>query len=1012
MTASILAGCGSGGSGGSGGQGSGDSATGGNGTETTSAAAADANEDGGLYYYSDGQRIPLTPSTKEIAVRPGTGISADRATDALAGDRALIAAPGAKEIGRTGFFLMGLKPETPEGEVQPLTERLASTSSVGFVSPVFEFPDAKMIVPDEIILKFKDDAPPVLISRAISSYEVLKKGNWGKNSFLLRVKVSSGVKVLQAANALHAHPWIEYSHPNFIRLLQRAPRLPPERKEKQDPQPGGPSRGTRGPLKIEPAQEALPLENPLAPSPSTIGPFSTGPPSWQAILDEGFEDFTSAGPVWTVTGDPKWGRTDYTHDTDADNYSVWCAKDGTNGLDPYTENYANDMSTNMTCGPFDLTDATYGQLRFRYWLQSQDDYDFLQYYLSTDGSHFYGDPSSRFQSSGGSGAWRSETAHLTDFAPAYLGDYPGDLTGHQVWLRFAFTSDVVTTAKGAFLDNVQILKATGDSQISNDTWSPRQWALQNVGQTGGNPGADISASEAWGITRGDPSIIVAVIDEGVDTHHEDLALVPGYDATGGNLGGEPSGDDAHGTNVAGIIAAVADNGKGVAGVAPGVKIMPVRIAYTSGEYWVTDDSQIADGIRWAADNGARVLNNSWGGGSSSTVISCAIEYARNTRGATLLFAAGNTNGGVIYPATLAEVIAVAATSPCDERKSPSSCDGEYWWGSSYGSQVDVAAPGVLHYSTDIMYGGGYSPGTSGNYYSHFNGTSSACPVASGVAALILSLNPALSPAEVQSILQNSADDLGPAGFDNEFGYGRVNAFASCSAPTPPVGLSASAASYQQIRLSWGGSLQGVAGFKIERKEGSGGTFSPIATLVGSITSCSDNGVNAETTYYYRVRAYGQDNSDYSNVAQATTPAAPTDDGGSDGDGDGGSGSDGDGGDGDDDDHDGGGGGGGGGGDGGFCFIATAAYGSYLAPEVRVLRRFRDEHLLTNPWGREFVRVYYRVSPPLARHISRHEGWRAATRWALTPLVYGLNYPFFPCLLGGVFLLLTCRRNRR
>jgi hypothetical protein len=143
-----------------------------------------------------------------------------------------------------------------------------------------------------------------------------------------------------------------------------------------------------------------------------------------------------------------------------------------------------------------------------------------------------------------------------------------------------------------------------------------------------------------------------------------------------------------------------------------------------------------------------------------------------------VFAAGNENGPVGYPATLSEVIAVSATSPCDERKSPSSCDGESWWGSSYGPEIDVSAPGVFHYSTDIMGAAGYS---SGNYYSAFNGTSSACPVVAGVVALILSMNPTYTPDQVQSKLQDSADDLGPPGFDNEFGYGRVNAYNAIGA---------------------------------------------------------------------------------------------------------------------------------------------------------------------------------------------------------------------------------------
>ncbi len=342
----------------------------------------------------------------------------------------------------------------------------------------------------------------------------------------------------------------------------------------------------------------------------------------------------------------------------------------------------------------------------------------------------------------------------------------------------------------------------------NDTYFNNQWNLNNTGQNGWTVDADIDAPEAWDINTGSSTVTVAIIDEGVDLTHEDLTanLVGGYDATGLGSGGGPNSWDGHGTSCAGIVSGAGNNSTGVAGVNWDVKIMPVRIAYSpstcKGCYWITYDSWIANGIQWAVNNGAAVLSNSWGGGSPSTVITNAIIYAKTSGrgglGSVVAFASGNSNGAVIYPATRSEVIAVGATSPCDERKSPSSCDGEYWWGSNYGAELDVAAPGVKIYTTDIMGNGGY---TTGNYITDFNGTSSATPHVAGLAGLILSANSSLTASEVETIIYNTADDRGTAGWDQYFGYGRINAYTALLAvPPPTINISGS--------ISYGGSRIG------------------------------------------------------------------------------------------------------------------------------------------------------------------------------------------------------------
>jgi thermitase len=322
----------------------------------------------------------------------------------------------------------------------------------------------------------------------------------------------------------------------------------------------------------------------------------------------------------------------------------------------------------------------------------------------------------------------------------------------------------------------------------NDPLFPNQWNLENTRQQAAfTLDADIDATCAWDINTGGPNVTVAIVDEGVDQTHVDLIanLVPGYDATDNPNGTNPNPADGHGTGCAGIAAGCGNNGIGVSGVGWNMKIMPIRIAYGYNGGWMTYDSWIANGINWAIDHGADVLSNSWGGGGSANVINQAIQHGkfdgRNGKGCVICFASGNSNNGVIYPATLPEVITVGASSPCDQRKRPSSCDGESWWGSCYGLPLDVLSPGVLMYTTDMMGNNGY---TSGNYMSNFNGTSSATPGAAGLCTLILSENTNLTSAQVQMILENGADDMvgyvseDTPGWDQYMGHGRVSACQS------------------------------------------------------------------------------------------------------------------------------------------------------------------------------------------------------------------------------------------
>jgi uncharacterized delta-60 repeat protein len=317
--------------------------------------------------------------------------------------------------------------------------------------------------------------------------------------------------------------------------------------------------------------------------------------------------------------------------------------------------------------------------------------------------------------------------------------------------------------------------------IPNDTYFPDQWHLNNTGQSGGTPNADINAPEAWEITTGDPNIIVAVLDDGVDTDHPDLVnnIVAGYDFYNWDNTPDPAGNEAHGTACAGLIAAQGNNDIGVAGVAWNCKIMPIRI---SGDDEFITEADIATAIRWAANNGADVLSNSWGADIAMPVIHSAIidvtepeGIGREGKGCVVLFASGNwvSGGSVAYPAKYPEVIAVGSTDHNDA----------VWYYSGSGPELDIVAPsgdtnlqGNI-WTTDIVGSSGFNNRDPNilNYTDKMGGTSGACPIAAGIAALVLSLDPNLTNIDVQDIMQTSAVDLGTTGFDSYYGFGRVDA---------------------------------------------------------------------------------------------------------------------------------------------------------------------------------------------------------------------------------------------
>ncbi len=312
--------------------------------------------------------------------------------------------------------------------------------------------------------------------------------------------------------------------------------------------------------------------------------------------------------------------------------------------------------------------------------------------------------------------------------------------------------------------------------IPDDSLYFSQWAHANTGQATvygsddhvGTPDCDTDTDLAWDYSVGATTITIAIVDTGVDyTHPEfDGRIVPGHDFV--NDDADAMDDIGHGTCCAGIAAANTNDDAGIAGVAWLPRIMPVKTFNAQGGM----PNWCADGIVWAVDHGADILSCSWGSPTDWSLIRDAVAYAYG-EGVPLFCAAGNANQPALnYPAALTQyTIPVGAMSPCNERKSPQSCDGETWWGSNY-TNLAFLCPGVRMHAPDIVGPGGYAPG---DYWHEMGGTSGATPHAAGIGAPVLALNPALTPAQLEGRLAASAQDMGPVGYDSEHGYGRLNA---------------------------------------------------------------------------------------------------------------------------------------------------------------------------------------------------------------------------------------------
>lgn len=361
---------------------------------------------------------------------------------------------------------------------------------------------------------------------------------------------------------------------------------------------------------------------------------------------------------------------------------------------------------------------------------------------------------------------RSAAASLRAYG-LQTGDLVGDTGAHSISVPAGKEEQLVT----ALSRNKNVEYAELDAIVraeTTDTYYAGQYALENHGQSfltgkgvmisGGTEDADVDAPEAWSVTRGNGTV-VAILDSGITSDNEDIS---GKIIGAANFSSAGTTEDyyGHGTHVAGIVAAATDNGVGVAGVCPDCTVLNAKVLNDSG---YGSASSVANGIAWSVDNGAQVINMSLGSRSSRTLAK-AVDNAWG-QGVVLVAAAGNSaNSSKLYPAAYSNVIAVAATDNADQKASFS----------SFGSWVDVAAPGENVFSTfpnhpffiSTEYGRalGYDVGS---------GTSMASPVVAGIAALTIAAQPAASNADIRAKIAASSDAI--AGTGTYWQFGRANA---------------------------------------------------------------------------------------------------------------------------------------------------------------------------------------------------------------------------------------------
>jgi len=761
------------------------------GTEIKPVFAAEADD---YRYYHKGSLVSLTPSKRFIAMEDGSRslssvVQGNQLTrDPLSNREAL--------RGRSLILYRAPRPKKGDEKAVNLADRISffSESTGGVVQPVFEQGGAILIPTDEVVVGFRQKTS---LSEALAyltpyrdSQGILDIRSHRADTVILKIENPSDGRVFPVARFLARLNKVAFAEPNPIVIIRS-----------EDPEAVFPgliekSLDAGGPV-IASGEEAPRAT--LADVPDPPGPGWTILAQFDGesgLIPEGWQ--VTAAPGHTLAG---WGPT--THRARTGSGAFYCAALGDQGVaapGPAPINMVSDLQSPA----YDLTG--YAEVYVELWFHSVNEIavDLQDQLFPCDFPVLY---------AVNGGTWEAAGEPLAIVADN--GDCTLDPTTSNGWRKLLFrvppyyrvastmfiiryVSDATIQMEGAYIDDFRVVGAVNVDMepVSVDPYSTRQYELRNSGQIAGLVTAtgrtDMHIPEAWALVAVSPDILVAVIDNGVETAHPDLNLVNGFDFTGA-IGGAPRGEPrgSHGTGCAGNIGAIRDNGIGVAGTAPGVPILPVYSGETIGDCALAIDVAVA--------NGAKVLNNSWGWvGFPSADIENAVTAAL-AAGRVVLFAAGNGpdrppwSYEVNFPGILTgttDVICVGASSPTDEHKGASSSDGIHAWGSSYeGAGPDVVAPGTWSYTTDLLGAEGRNDGTaidpadpvSADYTPSFGGTSSATPKVAGVVALMLSANPALLPAEIKRMLRETADDIDTPGEDDKTGAGRVNAFRAVSA---------------------------------------------------------------------------------------------------------------------------------------------------------------------------------------------------------------------------------------
>ncbi|NHJ31528.1 MAG: S8 family serine peptidase [Asgard group archaeon] len=562
-----------------------------------------------------------------------------------------------------------------------------------------------------------------------------------------RWRVPASKNVLEWVQFFGKHPLVEYAEPNYVAYSSMVPNdsLYSYQWHFDNPTYGG--------INMEAAWD-----------------LETGDSSVVvAVVDTGvaYEDFLGPG-YWHLDTYNAYGSS---------GYSWWCGVSSAPsswtalyGSVPTAPGYGNGWRQYLQRS-FDLTGST-GTVTLSYYYKYDIERNFDYFYVEVSGDDGISWTELKSYTNspgppGGNGVdWTLDSVDLTDYK------------GNNALVRFRFSSDEdgysdedgdFDSDGAVYIDEVLLVDGGGQIFYDDMESGVGDWETSRFMQA-----PDLGDTSFW--TNADE-----VLGGGDDDGNGFVDDVGGWDFV--NSDGHPNDDNGHGTHVSGTIAQTTNNGLGVAGVAFGTTIMPLKVLNAAG----TGTYQwIANGIYYAVDNGADIISMSLGGSVASTTLENAVAYAYNN-GVTVFAASGNGGANSCdYPAAYDDYVVAVGATQYDENRAPYS---------NYGSSLDIVAPGgntTVDQNAD-GYADGVLQNTFGNTtvdwsYWFYQGTSMATPHASGVAALLLSVNPYLAPGQIKNILESTTEDLGTAGRDDVYGFGLIDAKAALESVSPPVHL--------------------------------------------------------------------------------------------------------------------------------------------------------------------------------------------------------------------------------